>query len=90
MAPAVVSSARRDRPVHIEIFAGGWNADDGTTGKKEVDFFFSGTLTTSTIIGGHHIKKGRIRHANGSIRRSGALPWPSLLASFLTGKYHVG
>ena len=31
-------------PVHIEICAGGWNVGDGTTGKKEVDLFFSGAL----------------------------------------------
>ena len=30
--------------MHIESCAGGWNVGDGTTGKKEVDLFFSGAL----------------------------------------------
>jgi hypothetical protein len=29
---------------HIEICAGGWNAGDGTTGKKDVELFFSEAL----------------------------------------------
>ena len=32
--------------MHIEICAGGWNAGDGPTGKKDVELFFSGALNT--------------------------------------------
>ena len=35
--------------MHIEICAGGWNAGDGPTGKKDVELFFSGALIVAKL-----------------------------------------
>jgi hypothetical protein len=41
--------AKAHPPAHIGIFAGGWNAGNGTTGKQDVELFLSRALRSESL-----------------------------------------